>query len=161
MKNYIFLLSAISIIWLTVSCTSPTSGKSDVPCETDSLTAINKAIVLDFFTTAFVKKEVKAAFDNYVREEYIQHNPGIGNGRELPVQYLSDWLKDNPEASCEIRRVIAEHDLVVIHSHWKDAPDKPGQAGVDIFRVEQGKIAEHWDVLQDVPEKSENTNTMF
>jgi predicted SnoaL-like aldol condensation-catalyzing enzyme len=129
MKIFLFLLSAMTVSLLWITCTIPISGTSSGPTPSDTLTEINKASVMDFFTTAFVNKEVKNAFYKYVGEKYIHHNPGVGNGRELPIQYLNEWLKENPEASCRIKRVIAEHDLVVIHSHWKDAPDKAGRGG--------------------------------
>jgi len=125
------------------------------------LASKNKKTVVAFFTTSFVKKDIKAGFEQYVGNKYIQHNPHVADGREQPIQYLGQWLKENPQASCEIKRVIAENDLVVIHSHWKNSPQDRGQAGIDIFRVENDKIVEHWDVLQDVPEKSVNTNTVF
>lgn len=149
------------IAFFVTSCNHSNESNPSKQEPIDSLTAKNKAIAIDFFTVAFVKKDVKGAFDKYIGEKYIQHNPNVPDGKEKPIEYLSQWLKENPQASCEIKRVIAEGNLVVIHSHWKDSPEKPGQAGVDIFRIENGKIVEHWDVLQDVPAKSANDNTVF
>ena len=66
-----------------------------------------------------------------------------------------------PNRSSEIKRVMAEGDLVVLHVHSKPSPEDRGSAIIDIFRVENGKIVEHWDVIQPIPEKAANTNTMF
>ena len=73
------------------------------------------------------------------------------------------WIMANhPDAHGEIKRVFADGDYVILHSHWHGLSDKPrGEAVVDIFRWEDGKVVEHWDVIQPVPEKAANNNTMF
>jgi predicted SnoaL-like aldol condensation-catalyzing enzyme len=155
-------LASLFFLFSVIACNHlKTSGDLSQARSIDSLTAANKANVSDFFTLAFVKKDVKAAFDKYVGDKYIQHNPNAPDGSEHAIKYLGLWFAANPKASCDIKRIIAEKDLVVIHSHWKDSPEKLGQAGIDIFRVEDGKIVEHWDVVQDVPEKSVNNNSVF
>ena len=73
------------------------------------------------------------------------------------------WIASNhPDARYEIKRVFADGDYVILHSHWHGLSDNPrGEAVVDIFRLEGGKVLEHWDVIQPIPETSANTNTMF
>jgi predicted SnoaL-like aldol condensation-catalyzing enzyme len=159
MRTLRLILLLISFL-IAVSCNTKPPISALNQC-IDSVTAVNKAIAIDFFAAGFIKKDIQGAFDKYVGEKYIQHNPYVIDGRQAPLEYLSSWLRDNPQASCEIKRVIAEKDMVVIHSHWKDSPQVRGQAGVDIFRIENGKIVEHWDVIQDIPEKSANDNSMF
>jgi predicted SnoaL-like aldol condensation-catalyzing enzyme len=119
----------------------------------------NKRLVVDFYTTIFVKKQVAQAFAQYVGPTYIQHNPRVPDGPEAAVRLLSQFV--TPESISEIKRVVAEHDLVVLHVHSRANAQDRGRAIVDIFRVQNGKVVEHWDVIQPVPEQAANTNTMF
>jgi len=120
----------------------------------------NKKIVVDFYNKGLNDKDFDAA-SKYFGPRYVQHNPGAANGPE-GFKRLVGFLKEKfPTSRNEIKRVIAEGDLVVLHVHSKRSPEDRGRAIVDIFKVENGKIVEHWDVVQDVPEKSANTNTMF
>jgi predicted SnoaL-like aldol condensation-catalyzing enzyme len=120
----------------------------------------NKKIVVDFYEKGLNQKDYDAAA-KYFGPRYVQHNPGAGNGPE-GFKRLVGFLKEKfPNSRNEIKRVIAEGDLVVLHVHSKREPTDRGRAIVDIFKVENGKIVEHWDVIQDVPEKSANDNTMF
>ena len=120
----------------------------------------NKKIVVDFYEKGLNQKDYDAAA-KYFGPRYIQHNPGAANGPE-GFKRLVTFLKEKfPNSHNEIKRVIAEGDLVVLHVHSKREPTDRGRAIVDIFKVENGKIVEHWDVIQDVPEKSANDNTMF
>ena len=120
----------------------------------------NKKIVVDFYEKGLNQKDYDAAA-KYFGPRYVQHNPGAANGPE-GFKRLVGFLKEKfPTSRNEIKRVIAEGDLVVLHVHSKRSPDDRGRAIVDIFKVENGKIVEHWDVIQDVPEKSANDNTMF
>ena len=120
----------------------------------------NKKIVVDFYEKGLNQKDYDAAAQSF-GPRYIQHNPGAANGPE-GFKRLVGFLKEKfPNSRNEIKRVIAEGDLVVLHVHSKREPADRGRAIVDIFKVENGKIVEHWDVIQDVPEKSANDNTMF
>jgi predicted SnoaL-like aldol condensation-catalyzing enzyme len=120
----------------------------------------NKKVVVDFYEKALNQKDYDAAA-KYFGPRYIQHNPLVPNGPD-GLKALVTLLKDKfPNAHSEIKRVIAEGDLVVLHVHAVREPGQRGRAIVDIFRVENGKIVEHWDVIQDVPEKAANDNTMF
>ena len=126
----------------------------------DTLGEANKKIVLDFYDAALVKRDVNAAV-SYLGDKYIQHNPLAPDGVE-GVKGLIKFLKEKyPLRTSDIKRVIADGNLVVLHVHAKPVPEDRGTAIIDIFRLENGKIVEHWDVMQPVPEKAANTNTMF
>jgi predicted SnoaL-like aldol condensation-catalyzing enzyme len=120
-----------------------------------------KRIVLDFFDLAFVQREAAKAAERYPGTEYKQHNPLAPDGPEAFVSFIGVFLAQAPQISFDLKRVIAEDDLVVLHYHLKMSPDDLGQAVVDIFRVEDERIVEHWDVLQAVPAESANANAMF
>lgn len=121
----------------------------------------NKKVVKAFYKMAFKDHKPAEAMKLYVGEKYIQHNPNVGAGKKPFIDYFSNFFPKNPEASSEIKRVIAEGDLVVLHVHSKLTKDDTGRAVVDIFRVENGKIVEHWDVSQEIPATSANKNSMF
>lgn len=120
----------------------------------------NKKVVLESHNLALNKKDADAAF-KFLGPTYTQHNPTVADGLE-GWRAMIGWLKtERPDFKADVKRVIAEGDFVVVHSHMTiDANDR-GRAAVDIFRLENGKIVEHWDILQQIPETSANSNTMF
>lgn len=127
----------------------------------DAAAAKNKEIVTAFYNTIFRDHKPAEAFEKYGGDKYIQHNPRVPDGKDALIGYFTPYFKANPDAKSEIKRAVADGDLVWLHVHAKkDAADR-GRAIVDIFRVEKGKVVEHWDVVQDIPESSANTNTMF
>jgi predicted SnoaL-like aldol condensation-catalyzing enzyme len=120
----------------------------------------NKHVVVDYYQTAFDGNPEKAVADHF-GDRYIQHNPEAADGPEAFIGFVK-WLRSEyPRLTLEIKRVIAEGDLVATHSHLILEPGKPGRALADFFRLENGKVVEHWDVVQDVPSKSANPNGMF
>ena len=121
----------------------------------------NKKIVTDFYQGVFTHHKVKEFSDRYIGSKYIQHNPYVADGKIPFVNYFTQYFKENPQAKNTIIRAIAEDDLVVLHVHSVENNQDRGTAIVDIFRVENGKIVEHWDIQQDIPEKSANSNSMF
>ncbi len=120
-----------------------------------------KRLVLEFFDLAFVKREPVQVAKRYLGTSYTQHNPMAPDGAKVFPDLIGGLFAQAPEASFHLKRAIAEGDLVVLHYNMKMFPDDLGQAVVDIFRVEDGRIVEHWDVMQPVPAKSANTNGMF
>ena len=122
---------------------------------------INKAIVSDFYNLAFNLKNPEEAADKYLGSYYRQHNPGAADGKEPFIAFVNGFQKIFPALRFEIKRLVAEDDLVVQHSHLIRKEGDRGVAVMDIFRLENGKIVEHWDVLQEIPETSANSNTMF
>lgn len=123
--------------------------------------ASNKKIVEAFYETAFKKHQPAKAMELYVGTQYIQHNPFVQNGQKPFIEYFSKYFSQNPNATTDIKRIIAENDLVVVHAHSRRNSKDLGRAAIDIFRLENGKIVEHWDSVQSVPEKAQNTNGMF
>jgi predicted SnoaL-like aldol condensation-catalyzing enzyme len=121
----------------------------------------NKQTVIAFSSRAFNDKQPADAVAKYVGSEYIQHDPQSPNGAEAFIQFATGFAGQFPQLSIDIKRVIAEGDLVAAHLLINMAPENRGMAGVDIFRLQDGKIVEHWDVLQPVPEQAANDNTMF
>ncbi|WP_252718630.1 MULTISPECIES: nuclear transport factor 2 family protein [unclassified Acinetobacter] len=113
-----------------------------------------------FVKGAFEQHKVREFSERYLADHYIQHNPWIENGREPFISFFEQLFQADPAAKYEIKRVIAEGDLVAVQLRSK-LSNEPENAGFDIFRVENAKIVEHWDVNQAVPENSANSNTMF
>lgn len=124
--------------------------------------ARNKENVAAFYELAFNQHKLEEAVAQYVAEPYIQHNPGVADGGKAFIDAFAPFLKEHPQSRADIKRVIAEGDLVVVHVHSQTAPDDRGEAVIDIFRLnENGKIVEYWDVAQPVPEKTASGHTMF
>lgn len=121
---------------------------------------INKQNVVDFYDKAINQKDFNAA-SKYLGSRYIQHNPKSSNGSE-GLKVFIQFLRDNyPNAHSEIKRIFADGDYVGLHVHSIRKPDTRGRAIFDLFKLENGKIVEHWDVIQDIPEISSNSNGMF
>jgi predicted SnoaL-like aldol condensation-catalyzing enzyme len=120
-----------------------------------------KQVVTKFMTQFYVDKKVREAFETWVDPRYIQHNPMAETGRDPAIKFLEPFFATHPDIHYTIARVIADGNLVAVHSHGVFAPGDRGIAVVDILRVDGCKVMEHWDVVQPVPEKSANTNTMF
>ncbi|MGO4919178.1 nuclear transport factor 2 family protein [Maribacter spongiicola] len=120
----------------------------------------NKENAISYYRTAFLGQP-KLAKEKYVGNGHIQHNPAVANGTQGFIDYFERMQIEYPKKSIEFVRNIAEGNLVALHTHqiW---PDNDQYITMDFFRFDtHGKICEHWDAIQQIPEKSENPNTMF
>ncbi|HZF61045.1 MAG TPA: ester cyclase [Desulfovibrio sp.] len=120
----------------------------------------NLKLVVNFYEQFFNKHEVARAAE-VVSENYKQHNPEVPDGKKPFVDYFSQFFKETPQSKARIVRTATSGDLVWLQVHSTNSPSDRGQAVLDIFRVKNGKIVEHWDIIQDVPAQSANGNTMF
>jgi predicted SnoaL-like aldol condensation-catalyzing enzyme len=139
----------IPVVALALSCVNPAHAQQ-------SDTEANRELVTEAFTALFIEGDVSAV-QKYWAEDYIQHNPQVPDGRAA-LEAFAPMLAGS---STTIARIIADGDLVAVHHNFVQEPGTKGSAIVDIFRVEDGKIKEHWDVIQQVPESSANQNGMF
>jgi predicted SnoaL-like aldol condensation-catalyzing enzyme len=120
----------------------------------------NKKVVIDLYEKGINQKDFEAAAKNF-GPRYVQHNPRAADGPEGFKAFIGFLKAKFPNYHSEIKRVFADDDFVILHVHNVPEPGQRGAAIVDIFRLENGKVVEHWDVRQDIPEQSANSNTMF
>jgi predicted SnoaL-like aldol condensation-catalyzing enzyme len=123
--------------------------------------AENNRVVRAFYEEAFNDGDPEGAVQRYIGDRYVQHNPQAADGTDAFIGFVQWYRGQFPQLHVDIKRMIAEGDLVVTHSRITTSPEDRGTAAVDIFRVENGKVVEHWDVLQPIPAEAANTNTMF
>ena len=120
----------------------------------------NKQSAIEFYRIAYLGDPARAV-EEYVGDEYIQHNPLVADGKQAFIDYFSEMGRDYPSKSIEFVRAVAEGELVALHTHqtW---PGGDEYVTMDFFRFdENGKIVEHWDAIQEVPGETRNGNPMY
>jgi predicted SnoaL-like aldol condensation-catalyzing enzyme len=122
--------------------------------------AANKKAVEEFLDLAINRKNFEAAA-KFLGPRYVQHNPNAADGPEGLKAYIAFLRQKFPDYHSDIKRVFADGDYVITHAHNVPMPGSRGYAVMNIFELESGKIVEHWDAIQEIPEKSANANTMF
>ena len=122
-------------------------------------TAVTRAVITEFARRFYTERDVRGAFETFVATDYIQHNPGIADGRDAAVAALTPMFAD-PDFHADLQRVLADGDYGIIHLHGYRGSERGG-AVVDLYRVVNGKIAEHWDVIQPIPETARNDHPLL
>jgi len=125
----------------------------------ESMLETNKKIVVEFYDLLINKKDFESA-RKYMGDYYKQHNQKVADGPDGLRAHVENLKTNFPGVRSEIKKIIAEGDYVVLHVHSRRTPQRQ-LAIVEIFRLENGKIVEHWDVVQEIPETSANGNGMF
>ena len=120
----------------------------------------NKATVVAFYNKALNDKDAEAAIA-LMGPTYTQHNAHVADGKEGSRQFIAAFKQKYPQSHSSIVRVFADGDYVILHVHLVREPGTRGEAVMDIFRLDKGKLVEHWDVLQPIPENIPHSNTMF
>ena len=169
-KNHLSLIVSASLLLFLFSCgknESETRAKASIDSLQNELNTLttsknqletNKKLVADFYQELFGDKNVES-IDKYIGDTYIQHNPALPDGRDVLKQAVAQWFKGAPKEKIDIHHLSAEGDLVYIHT--KANIGGKISSIIDIFRLENNKIVEHWDIMQAVPEKSANDHPMF
>jgi predicted SnoaL-like aldol condensation-catalyzing enzyme len=147
--------STVAIAVIALALTALAAGAAEAQ-QQDA----NKKIVVEFYDKAINQKDFDAA-SKYLGARYTQHNPNAADGPEGLKAFLQFLKEKFPSSRSEIKRVFADGDYVILHVHAVREPGTRGSAIVDIFKLENGKVVEHWDVVQPIPEKAANTNGMF
>nr|WP_050420017.1 nuclear transport factor 2 family protein [Bradyrhizobium tropiciagri] len=154
MKTLLRPRTAVAALLLALASSSAMAATSEAQQEA------NRKAVLAFYDKGLNQKDADAALA-YVGNRYVQHNPGAADGPEGFRKFIG-FLRDKfPNSHSEIKRSFVDGDYVILHVHAVREPGTRGNAIVDIFKLEDGKIVEHWDVVQPIPENPANNNTMF
>lgn len=121
----------------------------------------HKATVADFIATVFNAHKVDEGAARCLGPTYRQHNPDVPDGKAAFIANFKTFFAAHPHSTFEVKRMFCEGNFVTVHAHWKLDPADRGAAVMDIFRLEDGRIVEHWDVVQPIPEMLAHSNTMF
>ncbi len=151
MKKLVQLFALLLVLSSQISCAQANKETVDKK---------NKKIVVDFYQRLFGDKDI-TAIDDYLVENYIQHNPGASDGRQALKDFFMKLISNQPKTKINFLKVVSDGDLVVLHMKVKSFISGNDASLIDIFRVKDGKIVEHWDIIQDVPEKAANAHPMF
>jgi predicted SnoaL-like aldol condensation-catalyzing enzyme len=155
MKRTILAAMFAAAALFLAACAQPGGGPI-----TQAQQEANRQTVLAFYEKGLNQKDADAALQ-YVGNRYVQHNPTAADGPEGFRKFIAFLREKFPKSHSDIKRSFAEGDYVILHVHAVREPGTRGSAIVDIFKLENGKIVEHWDVNQPVPETAANGNGMF
>lgn len=115
----------------------------------------NREIVVDFYQKVFIDRDVEGGI-GVMADDYIQHNPLVPGGKQGFIAFFKEVFAKQPGLKADVIRVAADGDFVWVNAHFTAAPEDRGFQVVDMFRIENGMLVEHWDVMQDVPEAALN-----
>ncbi len=146
----------LTCIALVLAATAAPAVAADAP-----KTCTTRDVANGFIPLFYEQGKVREAYETWVAPDYKQHNPNATDGRDAAIAFLEPFYQRNPTHRMTVKRVLVDGDLFAVHLHGQTGPDDRGAAAVDILRVKDCKIVEHWDVTQAVPEKSANPNGMF
>ncbi|MBD3729322.1 MAG: nuclear transport factor 2 family protein [Sphingomonadales bacterium] len=158
MRGLLPALAALAALALPGGAQAAEAGTAAVP---PPCTMSARQVVDAFIPLFYQQRNATEAFARWVAPGYRQHNPNAPDGAAAAVAFLQPFFDANPQMRYTVKRVFGSDGLVAVHYHWQLNPEDRGTAVVDIFRVADCKIVEHWDVIQPVPETSANDNTMF
>ena len=160
MMKYLAIAGALCALQLGACAQLP--GTSAAMSGPKAVEKANKAVAIAFYNAALNEKDWAKA-SKFIGPRYVQHNQAAADGPEGIKAHIGNLKANFPLNHGEIKRAIADGDLVALHIHVKRSPDVLGFAVVDIFRIENGKVVEHWDVVQNIPDPKtvKNSNTMF
>lgn len=153
------ILKSLGVVTATLMLSVPAVSLAQPERDVEAEEA-NRALVTEFYNQFFNEHETEQS-SRVLAQDYMQHNPEVPDGKAPFVDYFAGYFQENPDYQSEIVRSAADGDLVWLHVHSTNGEEDRGESVVDIFRVEQGQIVEHWDVIQSVPEDAANDNTMF
>ena len=146
-----FGVTCVALATLMVGC----AGKPQVAEQQP-----NRRLVSEFVHEFYDQRDVRGAFERYVALDYIQHNPNIPDGREAAIVALTP-LFANRDMHLEVRHVVVDGDMAVVHLLARESPTAREAAVADVFRIQAGKIVEHWDIIQVAPDHSVNPHPLF
>ncbi|NIG55654.1 ester cyclase [Chitinophaga sp. Cy-1792] len=160
-KSIIYGLTLLTGSFVTGCNTNekPSPATIQTVNQTPTVQEENKKVVLAFYQQMFGDKDT-AAVDKYILPAYIQHNPGVADGAAAFKKAAAGWFKGAAKTKIDVQHIAADGDIVFLHIR-NVKPDGKFRSTIDIFRLENGKIAEHWDVQQDVPDHAANSHPMF
>jgi predicted SnoaL-like aldol condensation-catalyzing enzyme len=137
------------------------TGCSLAPFQRDAARQ-NREVVVAFYQDALINRNVRTAFERYMSNDFIEHKADVPKGnRDATIAFLEGLIKEVPDPKWDILRVAAENDLVFLHARFTPAPGAPPYAIADIFRIKDGRIVEHWDIVSGPPREQRNPHSRF
>jgi predicted SnoaL-like aldol condensation-catalyzing enzyme len=150
------------MIVILATCWLTAAGCSSVAHSQRDTTQKNREAVVAFYEEALIQRNVRAGFERYMSSDFLEHKADVPKGnREETIAFLESLIKNVPDPKWEVLRVAAENDLVFVHARFIPAPGAPPYAIADIFRMKDGRIVEHWDVVSAPPAEQRNPHPRF